>query len=132
MVPSAAMRPRLSKVAKAQAVAAAFSHYGKPYDFDFDFATDHALVCTELVWRSYRPDADKAGLEFPLVDLAGRKTLPANEIARLYAEQAETDAAQLDFVYFFDAREKEERAIASTEPAFRETWRRTKWDVAQE
>jgi hypothetical protein len=128
----AAIRPRLDKVAKAQAIVAAFSNYGRPYDFDFDFATDHALVCTELVWRAYRPAEGKPGVSFEPVRLAGRSTLPANDIAAQYARQYGTPDAQLDFVAFVDAREKENRAFLSTEEAFRASWQRVKWDVAQE
>ena len=84
-----AMRPRLDKLAKAQAIDAAFAQYGKPYDFDFDFATDHAVVCTELVYRSYRPAEGKAGLDLPLIELAGRQTLPANVLVGFYAEHAD-------------------------------------------
>jgi len=124
----AAMRPKLSKVAKAAAIVEAFAHLGKPYDFDFDFATDHALVCTELVWRVYRPRADKPGLDLPLSKIAGRHTLPANDIVRLFDEQ---DGAQLEFVLFFDGAEKARKAFVSTEDAFAESWQRTKWDVAQ-
>ena len=71
----AALRPRLDKVAKAQAITEAFTYLGKPYDYDFDFATDHALVCTELVWRAYRPREDKPGLDFDLVDVAVAETM---------------------------------------------------------
>ncbi len=126
----AALRPRLSKVAKAMAVVEAFEHLGKPYDFDFDFATDHALVCTELVWRSYRPAHEKPGIEFILTEMMGRKTMPANEIAALFAAERGQPEPQLDFVYFLDANEKDRRAFASTEEAFAESHRRTKWDVA--
>ena len=127
----AVMRPRLDKLAKAQAVLHAFSELGKPYDFDFDFATDHALVCTELVYRSYRPAAGKAGLAFPLARVAGRQTLPANDIARLYAEEHDSSDRQLDFVYFLDAREADSVAVLSDEEAFRRSYERIKWDVAQ-
>jgi len=123
-----ALRPRLDKVAKSQALVEAFRHLGKPYDFDFDFATDHTLVCTELVWRAYRPAEGKSGLEFPLVEVMGRQTFPAHDLARLFAAQHGTAEAQLDFVAFIDAAERERRAFVSTEEAFLETHRRTKWD----
>lgn len=126
-----ALRPRLSKLAKAQAVLHAFGELGKPYDFDFDFATDHALVCTELVWRSYRPAEGKEGLDLPLARVAGRQTLPANEIARIYAEEVDGAGQQLEFVYFLDAREGAREAVVSDEAAFRETHHRLKWDIAQ-
>jgi hypothetical protein len=126
----AALRPRLDEIGRAQLLLAAFGQVGKPYDFDFDFATDHALVCTELVWRCLRPAEQKRGIELPLVELAGRMTLPANDIARRFAEQDRANP-ELDFVFFIDASEKERRAFFSTEPAFRESWKRPKWDVAQ-
>jgi len=123
----AALRPRLDRLAKAQAMIEAFSHVGKPYDFDFDFATDHALVCTELVWRSYRPAEGKPGLRFPLVEVVGRKTLPANEIARLFAAEHGKPNAQMDFVYFLDGLEQKGQAVVSTEEAFLKTPRLSKW-----
>ena len=126
-----ALRPKLDKVAKTQAIIEAFSHLDKPYDFNFDFATDHALVCTELVWRSYRPDKDKNGLNFELVEIAGRKTLPANEIARLYSEEKQNDKSQFDFICFIDASEKEEKADFSDEKAFLESVNRQKWSFLQ-
>ena len=111
------------------AIFAAFSHLAKPYDFDFDFATDHAIVCTELVWRSYRPAGGRRGLKIPLVDVMGRRTLPANEIARLYAAQRGGPGAQFDFVAFLDGREREKRAVPAGEEEFAGSCRRAKWDV---
>ena len=128
----AALRPNLPKVAKARAIAEAFGHLDKPYDFDFDFATDHALVCTELVWRSYRASEEGPGLEIPLEELAGRRTLPANSIAKLFADEHGREDAQLDFVYFVDAIEKERRAVVSDEAAFLRSYERAKWDILQE
>jgi hypothetical protein len=127
----AALRPRLPPLAKAQAIAEAFAHLDKPYDFDFDFATDHALVCTEVVWRAYRAEPGRTGLVLPVAPLAGRQTLPANEIARLYAEERGRADRQLDFVLFLDAREREGRAVVADEEAFAASHRRLKWDVAQ-
>ncbi len=126
----AAVRPRLDKRAKAQAILEAFGHLGKPYDYEFDFATDHALVCTELVWRSYRPAAGKAGLNFPLVKVMGRQTLPANEIVAQFARSHDLSNAQLEFVYFLDANEKRRSAFETTEEAFLSSSARTKWDIA--
>jgi hypothetical protein len=126
-----ALRPRLDKVAKAQAIIEAFRHLDKSYDFDFDFATDHALVCTELVWRSYRPDTGKEGLNIQTIDVAGRQTLPANEIAKLYVAEANTDDAQFDFVFFIDASEEKVAAFLSDEETFQTTIDRSKWSFSQ-
>ncbi len=128
----AAVRPRLGKKAKAQAVLEAFSHHGKDYDYNFDFATDHALVCTELVWRSYRPDEGKDGLEIPLVEMAGRKTLPANEIAKLFAAEYGSPDAQFDFVCFVDASEETQETFFATEEEFLLSCERAKWSFALE
>lgn len=127
----AALRPRLEPLAKLQAILTAFDQLGKPYDFDFDFATDHALVCTEVVWRSYRPASGKPGLTFPMVEVAGRLTLPANQIAQLYGEEHDRPDRQLDFVYFLDGREREKTAVVASEEDFRRSWQRYKWDVLQ-
>jgi len=128
----AAVRPRVATTARARAIANAFGHLGKPYDFDFDFATDHALVCTELVWRSYRSAAEEVGLELPVVRIAGRPTLPANEIARLFARTRGGADPPLAFVYFLDAREGEGRAVIADAEAFAASAERSKWDIAQE
>jgi hypothetical protein len=125
----AALRPELDRVSKARAIWRAFEHYGRPYDFDFDFATDHAVVCTELVWRAYRPQNGAPGIELPLEQIAGRTTLPAHSIAAFYARSPE---CPLDFVAFVDAREKQGKAFLSTEAAFRGTVDRTQFDIFQE
>ncbi len=127
-----AVRPRLDKVAKAQAVVEAFSHWGKPYDFDFDFATDHTLVCTELVWRAYRPADGKEGLDLPMAKVAGRVTLPANLMVQHFSENMAGDEPLYDFVLFIDAVEKEQRTFFSDQGAFESSWARTKWDIAQQ
>lgn len=123
-----ALRPKLSKRAKAQALVEAFSYLDRPYDFDFDFATDHALVCTELVWRAYRPADGKPGLDLRLVELAGRPTLPANELAKQYVAERGTAGQQLEFVAFVDAIERQQQAVFSDEQEFCRTPERSKWD----
>lgn len=126
-----ALRPRLSPVEKAKAIERAFAYQGRPYDFDFDFFSDASLVCTELVYKAYAPASDRQGLLIGLVDVAGRRTLPANELVKLYAQQAGTEKAQLDFVAFLDGHEKEGKAVEADEKTFKASWERLKWDVAQ-
>jgi hypothetical protein len=122
------LRPRVSMVAKARAIDRAFSYLDLPYDFDFDFATDQALVCTEVVWRSYRSADGLQGLSLPPVKVAGRLTLPANLLARRFkAEHGKADA-QFDFVTYLEGREQDEIAVVAGVEAFLETPDRSKWD----
>lgn len=128
----AVLRPRLPALIKAKALLRAFGHHGKPYDFDFDFLSDRALVCTELVWKSYEPEAPGApGLAIALVEVAGRPTLPANEIARLFDAQAGLAEPQLEFVAFLEGQEAGRTALWRDAAALRATWKRLKWDIAQ-
>lgn len=128
---AAALRPRLRRVDKAKALLEAFRRHGRPYDFNFDFATDGALVCSELVWKSYLPDRGKAGLNIPLARVCGRDTLPPNDLVRLFDQEAGKDARQFDFVFFLDGVERGKLAVERAEKEFRASWRRPKWDIAQ-
>jgi 1-acyl-sn-glycerol-3-phosphate acyltransferase len=102
---AAALRPRISEAAVRDGIARAFSHVGKPYDFDFDFFSTDKLVCTELVCRAF--DAD---VQFPLVTVMGRKTLPPTELVRKFVMERGRGDAQLDCVCFLDGDEKSGRA----------------------
>jgi hypothetical protein len=125
----AVLRPKRSKKAKAAALYRAFHYAGRPYDFNFDFDTDAALVCTELVCKAYEPNDDSLGLTFPVDTMLGRKVVPANLIVRQFDQQFGTDQQQLDLIHFLDANEKSRRALASDVDQFRQSWRRPKWHV---
>jgi hypothetical protein len=125
------MRPRLSKKEKAQAIVRAFTYQGRPYDFNFDFFSDSTLVCTELVYKSYQPSQEMKGLRVNLVDVAGRRTLPANELVKLFDQEYDKPERQLDFVAFLDGREDRKGAIDEDVLTFRKTYQRMKWDIAQ-
>jgi hypothetical protein len=115
---------------KARAIVKAFSFLDRPYDFDFDFATDHALVCTEVVWRAYRASGE--GLVIDLRSIAGRLTLPANEIARSFVEDGARENRRFDFVYYLEGREREERAAVAGVELFVATVERSKWDFGED
>ncbi|HOP62128.1 MAG TPA: YiiX/YebB-like N1pC/P60 family cysteine hydrolase [Spirochaetota bacterium] len=128
----AVLRPRLSKSEIARALIRAFRYSGRPYDFDFDFLTDSSLVCTELVYKSYEPGNNRKGIVFPLERIMGRNILPANGIARLYANELIKKKKQLDFVLFFDGIEKKKKSVRSTEKKFLASYKRPKWHVFTE
>lgn len=123
------LRPLLPKPEKAEAILRAFHYAGRPYDFNFDFATDSELVCTELVFKSYEPAQGMQGLHLPLETMLGRKLLPANLIARQFDEQYGTPAAQFEFIQFLDGYERGGKAVESGVDEFRKSWQRPKWHV---
>ncbi len=125
----AVLRPRLTKPEKAAALLRAFHYAGRPYDYDFDFRTDAALVCTELVYKAFEPSADLRGLRFPLVEVMGRPVTPANLLARQFDEQHGTSRQQTDLVLFLDGIEREKRAVEASLESFRASWKRPKWHL---
>lgn len=112
----AVLRPRLTESQLRECLARAFSHVGKPYDFEFDFFSTDKLVCTELVFRAFDGE-----IEFPLVTILGTKTLPAIEIVRKYTLERGRENAQLGFVAFLDGEESQGRAVFKDEDAFAQT-----------
>jgi len=129
---AAAMRPVASKVARARAIEAAFSHWGKPYDFNFDFLTDQQLVCTELVYHAWQPGPTRQGIDFDLVEVMGRTTLPVNTIVEQFDREYDTAERSLDFVYFLDGQERGGPAKVGDIDAFRKSWKRPKWGFLQD
>jgi hypothetical protein len=126
------LRPLLPKTEKAIALLRAFHYAGRPYDFNFNFATDSELVCTELVYKAYEPSAGRQGLKFPLIEMLGRPLLPANEIARQFDADSTHSVAQFELVAFLDGYEREGKAKESGLKEFRESWRRPKWHVLKQ
>lgn len=121
------IRPNLDKSSTFKALMGAFSHYGKPYDLNFDFTTDNFLVCSELVYKAYR---NAGGLPLEPEIINGRRLLPPNQLAEQAVEEMGEDGA-FSFVLFLDAVEKSDRIVEGTESDFRESWQRPKWDVLQ-
>ncbi|MCL1824599.1 MAG: protein tyrosine phosphatase [Betaproteobacteria bacterium] len=125
----AVLRPRLSRLEIAKAILKSFEYSGRPYDFDFDFRTDNELVCTELVYKSYRPGKDRQGLDWPTTTVVGRPVLTANNIVRHFDETWQTPAQLVDLVAFFDGNANSGQAEESDLESFRASWRRPKWHI---
>lgn len=129
----ALFRPRLTKLERARALERAYRTLGTPYDFEFDFATDGVLVCTELVYKSYQaPAGEGQSLYFPLEEIVGRVTLPANRMVERWATTFGTPDAQLVFVAFIDGHEGSQSAAERSEEALLGSWQRPKWDWSQD
>ncbi len=97
----AVLRPRVSREERARAIVRAFTHDGKPYDFEFDFFSSDKLVCTEVVYRAY-----EGILHFDLVEVMGRMTLPAQEIVRKFVREKEREDRELDLILFLDGNNR--------------------------
>jgi hypothetical protein len=127
----AVLRPRFSVLDKARAIDRALGYWGRPYDFNFDFATDDQVVCSELVMKAYEGGADAPGLEVPYVELVGRRAVPPTELVRRFRDQLDAPGQQLDFVYFLEGREAEHKAIVADAAALARSCDRPKWDIVQ-
>jgi len=122
------IRPNLPNAEKFKALLAAFSHYGKAYDLNFDFTTDNALVCSELVYKAYK-NVGELPLEPEIIN--GRRLLPPNRLAeQAVAEMG--DGRAFSFVLFLDAVERSDTIVERDEDTFKASWERPKWDVMQE
>lgn len=120
----AVLRPRTSKRQKAIAIARAFGYVGRPYDFNFDFHTDAALVCSEVLYKAY-----EGSVTFPLTTTVGRLNTPPNEIVREFDQTFGTERQQFDLVVFLDGHESERAAKPADVAEFRASWKRPKWHV---
>jgi hypothetical protein len=128
----AALRPRLGPLARAHAIERALSYWGRPYDFNFDFATDDEVVCSELVLKAFEPaEGDGKGLAIPFVEVAGRRAVPPTEFVRVFSSELEQPNPRFDFVHFLDGREKEHRAVVADAKALAASATRPKWDLVQ-
>jgi hypothetical protein len=122
----AVLRPRLGDAHRREAVMRAFSHLGKPYDFEFDFFSTQRLVCSEVVYRAYN-----GMLELPLTSILGRLTLPVNTFVEVFADTRGSESCPFELVQFLDMDEEGGCAVRSSEAAFLETCQRSRFTFMQ-
>lgn len=123
---AAFLRPNIPEERLKEVLARAFSHVGKPYDFEFDFFSTDKLVCSEVVYRAFDGD-----IKLPLVNVMGRKTLPPIEIVRQCVLEQSRPPAQFSFVAYLDGNEYRGRAVFAGEKEFYETATRSGMDLLQ-
>lgn len=92
----AILRPRASKIEIAYAIQLAYSLLDTPYDFDFDFKTDTAIACTELVYRMYEDVKI-----IPLNRFMGKTFTTCNDIAADFDKTYGTSNQNLDLVMVY-------------------------------
>jgi uncharacterized protein YycO len=129
---AAVFRPMTTKLEKAKAIYNSFYYTGQPYDFHFDFDSDDAIVCSELIFKSYQASETQTGIPFPLNKAVGKKMLTPSEIAQWYDETVGTPEQQIELVMFIDSNEKDGVAFQSTKEAFIGSWKRPDWYLFQQ
>jgi len=122
---AAFLRPNLTEDRLKEVIARAFSHAGKPYDFEFDFFSSDKLVCSEVVYRAFDGD-----IKLPLVDVMGRKTLPPIEIVRQCVAEHAQGSAQFAFVAWLNSDERRKRVTFGGEEDFYKTANWSGMDLA--
>ena len=95
---------------------------------NFNFLTDSALVCTELVFKSYETANNGSGIPFIMENVAGRKMLTANGIARTFESQNKNNKI-FDFALFYDGIESKKVSVLQTEKEFIKSIKRGKWHI---
>ena len=115
----AVLRPRLTDAQRREAIARAFSHYAKPYDFEFDFFSTDRLVCSEVCFRAY-----DGMFTLPLTNIMGRLTLPVNTFVQVHADGLEAGDSPFDLVQFLDLDMDTGRAFVASESDFVDTLKR--------
>jgi Permuted papain-like amidase enzyme, YaeF/YiiX, C92 family len=123
----AVLRPRATKREKAVAIARAFGYAGRPYDFNFDFHTDTALVCSEVIYKAY-----EGSIALPLSTTMRRLNTPPNEIVEEFDQTFGTPRQQFEFVLFLDGHERAKRAVPADVNTFRNSWKRPKWHIVMQ
>ncbi len=126
-----ALRPKLSKKDKLEALFIAFESLGKVYDYNFDIMTDNALFCSELIYKSYLCSGNKKGIKFNLEPKAGRLLLSPNNIIKKFGEEFGSGNAEFDFVVFYDGNERERKAIRKSAVDLKKTWKLTRWIIVK-
>ncbi|MDO9548635.1 MAG: YiiX/YebB-like N1pC/P60 family cysteine hydrolase, partial [Candidatus Marinimicrobia bacterium] len=124
---AACLRPRLSKLGKAQAIEIAFQYWGRGYDYSFSLLSDNAMVCSELIYKSYEPAIGKVGLSFDFSEIARIITLPANNIAAQFDREHGSDSAQLDFVLYYACDVRRGKSHLESVDVFRESHKKPRW-----
>lgn len=123
----AILRPKkVSKADKFKVICSAFEELGKPYDYGFDFKTDNALVCSELIYKAY--DGIEGLTITPVIENDHLLFAP-NKFAEKFDAEYGTKDQELDFVLFLDGHEGRKNVEERGIDEFRESLKRPKWYI---
>jgi len=126
----AALRKKnITKEEQFKVVTQALSHFGKPYDYTFNFLNDNALVCSELVYKSY---LNTPGLELKLDELNGALLYSPNSFAEKFANELDGQDPELELVFFLDGNDKTKEVNLRTPAEFAKSYQRPKWHTLKD
>ena len=116
------LRPNLEKKDKMLALFRAFGSFGKPYDYNFDFDTRDALVCSELIFDAYFESLPyKQGISLEISEINGRKVVSPLDIAKKYKKEDGSENPEFSFVYLIVGDEESGSARVSNREEFLES-----------
>lgn len=118
------LRPNLSAEDIFKSMLISFEYLGYPYDFMFEFEGDQEVVCSELIYNSFRPRSDKSGLTFLFSTVMGRAFMSPNDMAHQYALERNSANPTFSFVLYCDGDEKIHKSFFNNENAFANSWKR--------
>ncbi len=116
---------RANRARQLAAVDEALRHFGKPYDYNFDFATEGAVVCSELVYQAWRAGRE---VELEPKQANGRLLLSPNEIAIKFDRECDAPEPELTLVAFLDGL-PDGTIVERDVEDFRKSWERPKWHI---
>ncbi len=116
------LRPLLNKKEIAAAIYSAFAQVSKPYDYNFDFSTDHEIACTELVYKVY-----ESSTLFPVHSMFGKPFSTANEIAEYCDANYDSTELKLAMIYIYDGTRGYTPEQDTAHAIFRKSWNESLW-----
>lgn len=76
------IRLKMNKKDLLESVLIAFDNYGKEYDYSFDFESHEGLICSELIWQSFKKNKNKQGLNLKLSTILDVKNISPTPLLR--------------------------------------------------
>lgn len=115
-----AVRPRISREEKMEAILKAYSFIGQPYDYYLDMESNDAFICTEVIYKSF-----EKSISFELDKKLGKKIVFPNSVVKKFAHERLKEDRELDFVLFYDLDIRTKKAFKSTEIEFANSYKRS-------
>lgn len=108
----AIIRPKMSRLAKAQAILEALKYVQRSYDYSFSLHTRQEQVCTEIIYNAYSPAPGLAIPDFKwrTSTTLGKPVVYATDLVNTYIKQRNEKNPKLELIYFLKANKKASQA----------------------